>query len=65
MNWAGDHLLGYGRIIQPSEVKRQLTQVTPAQIRSVARAFICSPRINLALVSPLKRDPGLCDRLQV
>jgi predicted Zn-dependent peptidase len=65
MNWVGDHLLGYGKIIQPSEVKRQLSQVTPAQIRSVARAFICPQRINLALVSPLKRDTGLYDRLQV
>ena len=65
MNWVGDHLLGYGKIIQPSEVKRQLSQVTPAQVRSVARAFICPPRINLALVSPLKRDTGLYDRLQV
>jgi predicted Zn-dependent peptidase len=63
MNWLGDHLLGYGKIIQPAEVKRHLSQVTPAQICTVARAFLRPERLNLALVSPRKRAPGLCERL--
>jgi predicted Zn-dependent peptidase len=54
MNWIGEQLLGYGRIFSPSEVKRRLQQVSPAQIRSAARDFFRPERFNLALVSPLK-----------
>ncbi len=54
MNWLGEQLLGYGRIFRPAEVKRRLRQVTPGEIRAVARDFLRPERLNLALVSPLK-----------
>ena len=54
MNWIGEQILAYGRIFSPNEVKRRLRQVTPGQIRSVAREFFRPACFNLALVSPLK-----------
>ena len=54
MNWLGEQLLGYGRIIRPAQVKRRLREVTAGEIRAVARDFFRPDRLNLALVSPLK-----------
>jgi predicted Zn-dependent peptidase len=62
MTWQGEHLLGYGRIFSPGEVRRRLQRVQPSDIRAVARDFFRPERLNLALVSPLKKDDGL-DRL--
>jgi predicted Zn-dependent peptidase len=62
MTWQGEHLLGYGRIFSPGEVRRRLHRVQPSDIRAVARDFFRPERLNLALVSPLKKDDGL-DRL--
>lgn len=59
MNWIGEQLLGYGRIILPGEIKRRLSAVRAAEIRSVANDFFRPERFNLALVSPLKSDKGL------
>lgn len=59
MNWLGEQLLGYGRIIPPAEVKRRLTCVRAADIRAAAQDFFRPERLNLALVSPRKSDQGL------
>lgn len=59
MNWLGEQLLGYGRIFELAEVRRRLREITPGQIRAVARDFFLPQRMNLALVSPLKPDRGL------
>jgi predicted Zn-dependent peptidase len=56
MNWIGEQLLGYGRIHRPSQIKRRLSQVTGAEVQSVARELFRTERFNLALVSPLKSD---------
>src|SRR6266850_6896786 len=63
MNWIGEQLLGYGRVFSPSDVKRRLRQVTPSQIRAVARDFFRPNRLNLALVSPLKSARHLAKAL--
>ena len=39
MNWLGEQLLGYGRILPPAHIKRRLRQVTAGEIRAVARDF--------------------------
>lgn len=62
MNWVGEHVLSYGRVIRPEEARRALRQVTPAEVRNAARDFIRSDRMNLALVSPLKTAAGF-DRI--
>ncbi len=53
MNWLGEQLLGYGKILPPAQIKRHLRQVSPGDIRAVARDFLRPERLNLALVSPL------------
>jgi len=65
MMWLGEQLLGYGKILTPSEIKRRLSEVTAAAIRSVARDFFRPERLNLALVSPLKSDTALTKALKV
>jgi predicted Zn-dependent peptidase len=54
MTWLGEQYLGYGKIISPEEVKSRIAEVTPSQIRSVARDFFRPERLSLAVVSPLK-----------
>ena len=56
MNWVGEQLLGYGKVLQPAQFKRRLRDVTPGDIRAVARDFLRPERFNLALVSPLASD---------
>ncbi len=65
MSWIGEQLLGYGRIAPPEVVKARYAAVTAGQIRSAARDFFRSDRLNLALVSPLKSDAGLAKLLSV
>ncbi|HMJ90311.1 MAG TPA: pitrilysin family protein [Candidatus Acidoferrum sp.] len=59
MNWVGESLLGYGRILDPREVKQRLAAVSAAEVRSAAREFLQPQRLNLALVSPLEKTLGL------
>ena len=59
MTWLGEQYLGYGKIISPEEVKSRIAEVTPREIRSVARDFFSPDRLNLAVVSPLKKINGL------
>lgn len=59
MNWMGEQLLGYGKIVPPAPIKRCLRTVTAGQIRAVARDFFRPELLNLALVSPLTNDRPL------
>lgn len=59
MNWLGEQLLAYGRILPAPQLKRRLREVTPTAIRSAACDFFRPERLNLALVSPLKSTKGL------
>lgn len=63
MLWMGEQLVGHGRIYSAAEVKHMLCQVTPGAIAAAARAFFQANRLNLALVSPLKKDTGLASLL--
>jgi len=54
----GEQVLGYGRPVSPRTVKRRVARVQPADLRTAARAFFRPERLSLALVSPLRRDPG-------
>ncbi len=56
MNWVGEQLLGFGKVMQPAQVKRRLRVVTPGEVRAVAGDFLRPERFNLALVSPLASD---------
>jgi predicted Zn-dependent peptidase len=59
MNWLGEQLLGYGKILRPAHIKRRLREVTAGEIRTVARDFFRPDQLNLALVSPLASDRAL------
>jgi len=58
MMWLGDQLIGYGKIIPPSQIKQRLSEVRPGQVCSAAREFFRPENMSLALVSPLKTDRG-------
>jgi len=49
--WLGEQLVSYGRITSPAETKRRLSEVTPSEVRAVAREMFREDRLNLALVS--------------
>jgi predicted Zn-dependent peptidase len=59
MNWVGESLLAYGKIIPPANMKERLLGVTPAAVRSAAREFFQPSRLSLALVSPLEKAANL------
>jgi len=59
MNWLGESLLAYGRIVTPESARERLSRVTAAEVRSVARDFFVPERLNLALISPLKKTSAL------
>ena len=65
MNWVGEQLLGYGKVMQPAQIKRRLREVTAGEIRAAARDFLRPERFNLALVSPLASDRGVARLLGV
>ena len=54
MTWLGEQYLGYGKVVSPEEVKNRIAEVTPSEIRMVARDFFRPERLNLAVVSPLR-----------
>lgn len=64
MNWLGESLLGYAKIVTPSEAKERLMGVTPGAIRGAARDFFQPRRLNLALVSPLENASHLGEILK-
>ncbi len=59
MNWAGESLLNYGRIVSPADAKERLAGVTAAQVRTVAREYFRPERLGVALVSPLAKRGDL------
>ena len=65
MNWVGEQLLGFDRIIPPDEIKARLREIRPSDIRRVAHDFFRPERLCLSLVSPLKNDRGLRKLLEL
>jgi predicted Zn-dependent peptidase len=63
MNWLGESLLAYGKIVTPGEAKDRLAAVSNAAVRGAARAFFRPERLNLALVSPLEKSAHLSEHL--
>jgi predicted Zn-dependent peptidase len=59
MNWVGESLLGYGRVLEPREIKQRLASVTAAEVRTAARDFFRPERLSAAIVSPLEKSTGL------
>jgi predicted Zn-dependent peptidase len=65
MNWIGEQLLGFDKIIPPDEIKTRLHEIRPGDIRRVANDFFQPERLCLSLVSPLKNERGLRKLLEI
>ena len=52
--WMGESLLGYGKILDPSEIERKILAVTPQDIQRVACHCLNRVRLGVAVVGPLK-----------
>lgn len=52
MMWMGESLLGYGKILDPSEVEQRIAAVTPEDVQKVACHCLCRGRLGVALVGP-------------
>ena len=63
MNWLGESILAYGKIVTPAVAKARLSTVTAAALRGAAREFFVPERLNLALVSPLEKVGRLSELL--
>jgi predicted Zn-dependent peptidase len=59
MMWLGENWVNFGKLTPPEEIRRSLAEVTPTQIRQVARDFLAPELRSLALVSPRRHDRGL------
>lgn len=59
MNWLGESLLSYGKIVTPAEAKARLTTVSAAAVRAAARDFFHPQRLSLALIAPLRKSARL------
>ncbi len=62
MNWVGECLFGYGKIVPPAEARDRVAAVTAAEVRAVASDFFRPERLTLALVSTLDK-PGALEKL--
>jgi predicted Zn-dependent peptidase len=52
--WMGESLLGYGRILDPTEVERAIAAVTAEEIQGVACHCLHRGRLGVAIVGPLQ-----------
>lgn len=52
LSWVAEHMLGFGRVIEPEEYIRQFHAVTAEDVRAVARHVIQRRNMSLAMVSP-------------
>src|SRR5438093_12404368 len=58
MMWLGEQLLGYGKVLSPGEIKRRLSEVTPAAVRAVARNFFGAEKVSGNGAYGRRRDFG-------
>jgi predicted Zn-dependent peptidase len=54
--WMGESLLGYGKILDPTEIERRILNVTSQDIQRVACHCLNRVRLGVAVVGPLKKD---------
>ncbi|MCC6231262.1 MAG: insulinase family protein [Verrucomicrobiales bacterium] len=59
MMWLGEQLITTGRLPSVDAARRELSRVTPADIRACAQAFLRPERAALAVVSPMRSDRPL------
>jgi predicted Zn-dependent peptidase len=59
MMWMGEHLLSYGKIIEPHELERRIKAVTVEDVAQVAVALLQPQRLNVAVIGPVNNRQKL------
>jgi predicted Zn-dependent peptidase len=54
--WMGESLLGYGKVLDPTEIERKILAVTPQDIQRVACYCLNRVRLGVAIVGPQKDE---------
>jgi predicted Zn-dependent peptidase len=54
--WMGESLLGYGKILDPTEIERKILNVTPQDVQRVACHCLNRVRLGVAVVGPIKDE---------
>jgi predicted Zn-dependent peptidase len=62
--WMGESLLGYGKVLDPSEIERRILNVTPQEIQHVACHCLNRARLGVAVVGPLKDEEKITGWMQ-
>ncbi|MBI4297400.1 MAG: insulinase family protein [Chloroflexi bacterium] len=63
--WAGAQMLLRGRIMAVDEILALVDKITAADLRRVAQGLLVPPKLNLAVVGPLRRDSRLASLLSL
>jgi predicted Zn-dependent peptidase len=56
MMFMGESILGYRKVLDPSDIEKRLLAVTPEDVRSVACHCLKRARLGLAVVGPFKNE---------
>jgi len=54
--WMGESLLGYGKILDPTDLEKKVLEVTPEDIQAVACHCLHRGRLGVAVVGPVKQE---------
>ena len=54
--WMGESLIGYGEILDPSEIERRILAVTPQDIQRCACYCLSRARLGIAIVGPVQEE---------
>jgi predicted Zn-dependent peptidase len=54
--WMGESLIGYGEILDPSEIERRILAVTPADIQRCACYCLSRAKLGVAIVGPVQEE---------
>jgi predicted Zn-dependent peptidase len=52
MMWIGESILGYGKVLNASEVEKRICAVTPEEVQAVACYCLTRSRLGVAIVGP-------------
>ena len=64
MMWLGESILGYGKILDPSEIEEKVMAVSSDDIQGVACYCLNRARLGVAVVGPVKDAEAIKSWLQ-
>ena len=54
MNWMGESMMGYRKILEPASIEEKLMAVTPEAIQEVARLCLDPSHLGISVIGPIK-----------